>query len=131
MKTNILLIYAYLVCFVTVTCGAIYTGIILYDIVQISAPEFMLSEHTKYTHANNENFIENNYTYTDDGKVSKYEGYSETKITKIRTENYQSKIAQEQNNAVKSVIQSVIVLFIDLILFFVHWRIAKRARENV
>jgi len=130
MKTNILLIYAYLVCFVTVTCGAIYTGIILYDIVQASAPEFMLSEYDKHNYRNNENFIENNYTYSDGKKINKYEGYSEEKITFIRTESYQSKIDQEKNNAIKSIIQSSIVLVIDVALFFVHWRIAKRVREQ-
>lgn len=90
----------------------------------------MLSEYDKRNYLNNENFIENNYTYSDGKKINKYEGYSDEKVTSIRTESYQSKIDQEKNNAIKSIIQSSIVLVIDIALFFVHWRIAKRAREQ-
>lgn len=129
MKTNILLVYAYLVCFVTVSCGAVYTGIVLYDIVEISVPEFMISEYDKQTYLNNENFIENSYIYSDTGATSKYDGYTDEKITQLRENALQAIVDQERHQAIKSIIQSIIVLLIASVLFFVHWRIAQKVRD--
>ena len=129
MKTNIFLIYAYLVCFVTLSCGAIFTGIILYDIVEISVPEFMMSEVDKQKYLDEQNYIENKKIQPDD-KKNTHEIYSDEEITEIRTWDYKSAIDRERNNAIKSIIQSLIILVIDLVLFFVHWRVAERAREK-
>ena len=129
MKTNIFLIYAYLVCFVTLSCGAIFTGIILYDIVEISVPEFMMSEVDKQKYLDEQNYIETKKIQPDD-KKNTHEIYSDEEITEIRTWDYKSAIDRERNNAIKSIIQSLIVLVIDLVLFFVHWRVAERAREK-
>ena len=129
MKTNIFLIYAYLVCFVTLSCGAIFTGIILYDIVEISAPEFMIPELDKQKYLDEKNYIENKKIQPDD-KKNTHEIYSDEEITEIRTWDYKSAIDRERNNAIKSIIQSLIILVIDLVLFFVHWRVAERAREK-
>lgn len=129
MKTNIFLIYAYLVCFVTLSCGAIFTGIILYDIVEISVPEFMMSEVDKQKYLDEQNYIENKKIQPDD-KKNTHEIYSDEEITEIRTWDYKSAIDRERNNATKSIIQSLIILVIDLVLFFVHWRVAGRAREK-
>ena len=129
MKTNFFLIYAYLVCFVTLSCGAIFTGIILYDIVEISVPEFMMSEVDKQKYLDEQNYIENKKIQPDD-KKNTHEIYSDEEITEIRTWDYKSAIDRERNNAIKSIIQSLIILVIDLVLFFVHWRVAERAREK-
>jgi len=129
MKTNIFLIYAYLVCFVTLSCGAIFTGIILYDIVEISVPDFMMSEVDKQKYLDEQNYIENKKIQPDD-KKNTHEIYSDEEITEIRTWDYKSAIDRERNNAIKSIIQSLIILVIDLVLFFVHWRVAERAREK-
>lgn len=128
MKTNIQHIYAYLVCFVSIACGVIYTGVILYDIVEVAAAEFTLHELDKNIYLSNRNFIENNHIYSEPTYTNKYKDYSEDEITNIKNKEYQFSIEHERNNALKSIIQSLIIVFVDIILFYGHWRIANRAQ---
>jgi len=55
----------------------------------------------------------------------------EGEITKLREESYQTELRKEQRSAMQSLVQILIVLVIDVVVFFVHWRLAKRARESV
>ena len=56
MKKSILEIYALSVCFVTLVCFVIVLGIGIYDLIQISNPEFTLNPHEYERHRSNEAF---------------------------------------------------------------------------
>ncbi len=56
MKKSILEIYALSVCFVTLVCFVIVLGIGIYDLIQISNPEFTLNPHEYERHQSNEAF---------------------------------------------------------------------------
>lgn len=122
VKKSLLEIYALAVCFVTVVCFVIALGIGLYDMVELAFPEFSLSSYEYDRHLSDEAFMRR---WPKDKKRP-----PEGEITKLREESYQTELRKEQRSAMQSLVQILIVLVIDVVLFFVHWRLAKRARES-
>jgi len=123
VKKSLLEIYALAVCFVTVVCFVIALGIGLYDLVELAYPEFSLSSYEYERHQSDEAFMRR---WPKDKKRP-----PEGEITKLREESYQTELRKEQRSAMQSLVQILIVLVIDVVVFFVHWRLAKRARESV
>jgi hypothetical protein len=121
VRKSLLEIYALAVCFVTVVCFVIALGIGLYDLVELTNPEFTLRSHAYERHRSNEAFVRN---WAKDKKLP-----PEAEVTKLREESYREELRTEQRSALQSLVQILIVLIIDVVLFFVHWRLAKRARE--
>ena len=56
MKKTILEVYALAVCFVTIFCFAIFLGIAIYGLIEISNPEFTLNSRAYERHQSNEAF---------------------------------------------------------------------------
>lgn len=123
MKKSLLEIYALAVCFVTITCFAISLGIGIYDIVELSAPGFTMKSYDYELHKTNEIFTRN-------WKEEKREKYSEEEITKLREESYQVAIDKERRDAIQSLIRVLIIILIDVVIFFIHWSVAKKARNS-
>lgn len=121
MKRSLLEIYALAVCFVTVVCFVVALGIGVYDLVEISKPEFTLSSHEFERHQSNEAFTRR--------WPKDKERPSDEEITKLRQESYQIELRKEQRSALQNLVQVSIILVIDVLFFLVHWRLAKRARE--
>ena len=48
----------------------------------------------------------------------------------MREESYMVALEAERRDAVQSFIRVQIVMIIDLVIFLVHWRLGKRARES-
>jgi hypothetical protein len=59
MKKSMLEIYSLAICFVTIVCAAVTLGIDLYDLIEISHPEFTLPLHPYERHQTNEAFSQN------------------------------------------------------------------------
>ncbi len=125
MKKTIIEIYALAVCFVTVICLVISSGIGLYDLVEISNPEFTISSHEYKKYQTNESFINN-----DCGEEKEILSDKEEEITKKRMESYQNLLSIEQRNAFQSLTIVLIIIILNIVVFFIHWRIAKRARNS-
>ncbi len=123
MKKSLLDVYALAVCFVTIVCFAVALGIGLYDLVELSNPEFTLSSHMFERHESNEAFVRH---WSKDKKRP-----SEEEITKPREESYRIELRKEQRSALQSLVQVVIIMVIDVVVFFLHWRLAKHARESL
>ncbi len=121
MKKSLLEIYALAVCFVTVICFAIVLGIGLYDILEMSNPEMTIKSYQYQRHQSNEAFSRNKSKYK--------EKYSEAEITKIREKSYSVALKAEQRDAIQSFIRVLIIMLIDIIIFLIHWRLGKYARE--
>ena len=124
MKKSLLEIYALAVCFVTITCFAIFLGVGIYDIIKLSAPAFTMKSYDYEYHQTNEKF-------TGNWKEEKREKYSEEKITKLREEAYQVVLEKEQSDAIQSLIRILIIISIDIIIFLIHWSVAKKARNSM
>ena len=122
MKKSLLELYALAVCFVTVTCFAVCLGTAIYDIVEITNPEFTLNSSTFEKHQGNDS-----YTLY---KRKDYEGLSDEEITKMREASYKAVIKGESRSGFQSLIQSAITMLIAIVVFIPHWLIAKRTRKN-
>ncbi len=122
VKKSLLEIYALAVCFVTVVCFVIALGIGLYDLVELAYPEFSLSSYEYERHQSDEAFMR----HWPKDKKRPLEG----EVTKLREESFRTELRKEQRSAMQSLVQILIVLVIDVVLFFVHWRLAQRGRES-
>ena len=123
MERPILQIYAYLVCFVTISCGAIFAGIAAYDVVEIAAPTFTVSNEVIIRHSNNEVFADRTF------KSEDARDYSDEQITKLRNESFESQLAMERRTAIQSLVRSLIILLLDGMIFAFHWRIGRRVTQ--
>ena len=121
MKKSLLEIYTLAVCFVTIICFAVSLGIGVYDILEMANPELTLKSYAYERHQTNEAFTRN---WSKDKEKP-----SEPEITLMREESYSVALKAERRDAVQSFIRVLIVILIDVVIFLVHWRLARRARE--
>lgn len=128
MKKSILEIYALAVCFATIVCFVITLGISIYDIVRITKPEFTMSSYEYNRHQSNEAYWKSSNNCSNDDK--KEQRPADEELTKQRLASYQQSIKSELRDAFQSLIQSVIILIIAVIVFLIHWRVARRSRES-
>ena len=125
-KKTFLELYALAVCFINVLIGSIAVGVIVYSMVSVVSPELTLSgwEYSKYQ--SNDEFIasrpdtENFY--------NKFKNMSEQEIARAREAAYRIALKAERRDGVQSIVRFCIVLLIQIILFVVHWKLAKRKR---
>ena len=121
MKKSLLEIYALAICFVTIICFAVVLGIGLYDVLEMSNPEMTIKSYQYQKHQSNEAFTRN--------RSKQKEKRSETEITETREKSYSVALKAEQRDAIQSFIRVLIIMLINFIIFLVHWRLAKHARE--
>jgi len=124
LKKTILEIYALAVCFAAIVCFVIVLGIGIYDIIEIIKPEYTLKSYEHERHQSNDAFWEKYSCYEEKVRPS------EEELTKIRLESYQKKIESERRNAFQSLTRIIIILVINVIVFIIHWRIARHARQT-
>ena len=124
MKHTILEIYGYLVCFIALSCGAIFLQVGVYSLVEISVPGFMLSEEQVQKHRDNETFASSHY------KSDIYKVLTDEQITAQRAESLKIAIGEERKSAAKRLIGAVIVILINIVVFIIHWGVGKRATKE-
>ncbi len=121
-----MLCYDWLLCNCSWYCNL---RIAIYDIVEIAKPEFTLSSYHINRHQSNDAFwISRTDVYRDRDK--EMQRPSEEELTRQRLESYQHAIQAERRDAIQSLIKSGIIIIINSVIFLVHWRLARRARET-
>ena len=128
MKKSILEIYALAVCFATTVCFVVALGIALYEVIQITNPEFTLSSYEYNRHQTNDAFWKNCDQY--ESKEKERKRPTEDELTKLRMDSYRQALQSERRDAFQGLTKAIIVIIIDIVFFLVHWRIARRARET-
>ncbi len=151
MKNASYKIYALAICFVTLMCSAIVTGVILYSLVKIAAPELTMDSHLYNAHQSIDAFRSSQYysfgrsipaliaggafigrpavPIVDAPEISSAESptVSNDELEKLRVQSYESLLRGQRRGAIQSTIRSSIFLLVSLSLFFMHWRLVKRA----
>jgi len=132
MKKPILEIYALAVCFVALLCFVIALGIGVYDLIQITNPEFTLNAYEYERHQSNEAFI------GFQGRVAlgriapgipvEPTQRSEEEVTQQREESFQAALRSERRREMQSLIRIAIILVIDVLVFVPHWLWIRRTR---
>lgn len=132
MKKTLLEIYALLICFGAIVCFSIWLGIGTYSLVGTFNPELTISSWIYERHQNNDRFWQEKQ-HSSNPFLANRENIntpatkrpSEEALTKTRLESYQQKLKIEVRNNKQSLLQTLIILIISIILFFIHWRLAK------
>jgi hypothetical protein len=102
------------------------SGIAIYDLVQIAAPEITLNSTQYQRHQSNAAF-RNSYH----PNAKNIAALSEEEITKRRQESYAFALNAERRAGWQSLLRMAIIILVDVVFFVVHWKLAKRARESV
>lgn len=131
MKKTILEIYALAVCFFTVACLVVVCGMALWNLVEIAAPEFTITNYQFDCHQSDEAYRDcqsGNLKYTrKESPVAFPEGEA---LTSERLSAYDSVLKAERRSALQSLVKKFIVILVSAAVFFAHWRLARHAREQ-
>ncbi len=131
MKKTILEIYALAVCFFTIACFVITLGLLIWNFVEVATPEFTISSRDYECHQTDgayKDCFSGQYQYTKSENPEIFPSGEE--LTKSRKSAYAQVIKSEQRNATQGIVQKLIIIIIDLLVFFAHWVLARKARET-
>ena len=131
MKKSILEIYALAVCFVALLCFVIVLGIGMYDLIQITNPEFTLNAYEYERYQSNEAFKGSPgraLRGIAPGIPIEPTQRSEEEVTQQREKSYQAALRSERRAGMQSLIQIMIILVIDVLVFVPHWLLVRRTR---
>lgn len=126
MKRSLLEIYALSVCFVAVVCLAVATGFALYDVVRFAAPKITLAGPSYVVLQSNAAF-RSGYPYL----LRADPAPSEEEITKMRQDTYADSLKIERRTGAQALLRMVIFILVCVVVFALHWKVAKRERESV
>jgi hypothetical protein len=156
-KEQSLRIYLLAVCFVAMVCAAITTGMLLYSLLKIAAPEITLDAHAYQAHQSLDNFKRSHFNPANTAplalaypgtpqaraitpkrpgwaenseQASEFEPPSDTELEKMRQVSYAQVLSNHRRSAVQNAIRLSLVLLVSAGLFFSHWRIARRGSDD-
>ncbi len=111
-----------------IVCFVISLGAALYSIVGIASPEFTMNSYTYSRYQSNDDYwLSRVEKYLD--KRKRINRPSEDELTKQRQEGYRLAAISERRDSFQTLAKAIIILIINLVVFFIHWRIAGRARQ--
>ena len=122
-------IYAMLVCFVSIVCITITTGVALYNLVSLTAPELTISPY-RYEHLQTGDFPGGRPGAIMNPRseliAPRAEPLSEAELAEFRDRQMQIMLESERRSAVSSLIRLAIILIVTIPLYYVHWRLAQK-----
>ena len=147
-------IYLLAVCFVSVVCAAITSGMGIYSLLKIVTPEITLDTHSYNAHQSLDNFKKSHFyathahpqaffvpgamgvarplpmrrsdVITNNQPEPDRIPLSDEEIEQLRLESYQSVIRNHKRSATQELIRISIILVVSCTLFFVHWRLTQK-----
>ena len=143
-------IYALAVCFASLMCGAITTGVFLFNIVKVVAPEATIDPNTISYYSSNEAFRNSPfssararplpYAIGSGGVIAPRAAIindstdtpelSEEEIENLRVQQRNAMLSNHKFRARQGIIQQTIIILISLLLFIAHWKLAKKLTQN-
>lgn len=123
--------YALTVCFSSLFFLVIFSNIAIYKLVKIISPENALPAYILQNHADNDAYIEWRESmsgFNQQGKTneSTLRNKTEAEITAKRLNSLNIEISLMKRTDLQDFIQNVVLIFIVLMIYFFHWRMAKR-----
>jgi hypothetical protein len=155
MKNNLIKIYALAVCFVSIACLAITTGIAIYTSVVYVWPPLGIPTHLHSAYQTNDAYRQSPYLFRGNfgggqrsqalysmsgnpydmsmmkNPASKQDkdaevALTEEEVTEVRLQQYELLLDNTKIDALKSLLRYLIIISIAAPLFYIHWRLAKR-----
>lgn len=147
-------IYALVVCFSSLMCGAVATGFGLFNLIKVVAPESTISPETLNMYSSNEEFRKSLLSsapvlsnqippvFSSGQTVVVPQSFvvpkakvntelSETEIEALRSKKLKSRISNHRFRARQGLYQQVIALLICAALFFSHWKLITKLSKSV
>ena len=138
-------IYALAVCFASILCVAISTGIGLYDIEQITFPKLTMDSYL-YQNLQSNDAYRQSHLYSmrniGSGFIVKGRGISraasmsnppndeepisDEEVSERRQQQLTIAIDNVRHDAIRSLLQILIILLVSIPLFIIHWRFAQK-----
>lgn len=132
MKKTILEIYGLAICFITVICFMVVSGIAIYKLLAVAKPDFTLDSWQYSMHQSNDAYWSQRSMPPPMAEPlpKKLERPPENELTRQREDSYRRVLAAEQRDSFQTLVKCLIVLLIDAAAFMMHWVIARRARAT-
>ena len=127
MKISTLETYGLSVCFVSAIALAIALCTLLYTLVQIFRPRFVIDRWDYQRHLSNEAFWEQKIRPTGEVSAEKPVRPDEETLTRQREQSLQFLLQTNRHEATKLLVKVVIFIVVDVLLFASHWLIARSA----
>lgn len=123
MKTSILQVYAFLVCFVAVIISIVCLWTTLGSSLDLLTPEYKNYSQLSSFHSN------------ESYKLSKHDskelaGKSSNEITEMRKNAKALALENIKGRAIESIIHYILGLMIAIPFFFIHWKIAMKEKKG-
>jgi len=128
MNKLLLEVYALSVCFVSVGCLSIFSGIFLYSLVEISFPSVMKPLYLPPPLIFTQSGVNIAPAFPVQKIKSNAERSGSLEEQQKRFENNQEERMKAES--FKSIVRSIIIVLIASLVFIFHWRIAKDARSS-
>ncbi len=126
MSTRLLEIYALAVCFVSVGCLSIVSGLLIYTLVEIAFPSIIAPPPVLFPPPH---VIEYQQSGTNTGVAMPVPPEPLENLEK--TKQFRAmEVERMKKESVASVVKYTVILLVASIVFWVHWGIARQAREN-
>lgn len=130
VKTSIQ-VYALVVCFVTLCCLVVTSGMFVYDVVKLKWPD--ISTCNRYSE------LEASYCYdrTEADFVDRFKALAkgdDLKLTDAEVKQkfvdsklqYERQLAIQKDRILQGMVKEIIVFLINLLVFIPHWLLARR-----
>jgi hypothetical protein len=115
MTRSLIQLYALAVCFATLMCLVVALGLGTYDLVRIGAPSFTVQDY--------------GYWQSDEQLLLYYPDKKEMPLHErdaFREGQSLAAVKAERRGALQRLVFVAIILGIDVVVYAIHWRIAKR-----
>jgi hypothetical protein len=116
MGRSLIQLYALTVCFAALMCFVVALGLGLYDLVRITWPGFTVQEYLLWR--SDEHYL---MYYPDKRSLPAAE------VALLREEAREQALAAERRSALQRLVLLAIIVGIDVVVYGIHWRIARRA----
>jgi len=131
MNKSLLEVYALSVCFVSMGCLSIFSGIFLYSLVEIAFPSSMNHSRMLYAPPSMIQYGSTNTAMPPNAITLPEEGHNKIQSHHSEQVNRTSfAIDSRRTEAIMSAVRAIIIILIASIVFIFHWRIAKQARDS-
>jgi hypothetical protein len=115
MARSFIQLYALAVCFATLMCLVIALGLGLYDLIRVAAPGFTVQDYGMWQ--SDEQLL----LYYPDKKDMQF-----AERTAFRENQRAAAVSSERRSALQRLVFVAIILGIDMVVYALHWRIARR-----
>jgi hypothetical protein len=123
---KIIQIYALTVCFFTMACFAISTGVALWNVAKLAIPSLAISNSTYKSLQSDESYSESLYNSNSYRiKENIYTVPTGDLLTKERIRKKEEILEANWHSTISTLVFTLIIIFVDIFVYWFHWRMVR------